>query len=239
MFFWWIYCLHLQGCRVNQSRNQQKQVVTWAWLTLQLQRYRCYVPLKHLGFYKLHRTTIQKTTHYRQCVFLYILYSHEWHYQWEVWQNESVPILWLCNGPVVALHLWVNCIQHDSDRKCSWLASYHFLVCQLVKLFVWQSFKGDTWLWEKVVDPDYWHFSRHSDGLEAGRLRNRFGKGKRFLFLLCSIHSSSEAHLASYQMGTRGSFPGDKAATAGNLCTCSAKVMWKYTTTLMALCLIN
>jgi hypothetical protein len=31
-------------------------------------------------------------------------------------------------------------------------------------------------------------------------------KGKR-LFLLCSVHTGSEAHPASYTMGTRGLFP--------------------------------
>jgi hypothetical protein len=60
-FFGWTYCLHLQGCRINQARNQQKQVAAWAWLTVQLQRWRLYVALKHLGLYKLHRTTLQKT----------------------------------------------------------------------------------------------------------------------------------------------------------------------------------
>jgi hypothetical protein len=58
--------------------------------------------------------------------------------------------------------------------------------------------------------------SRYSDWLRAGRPRIRSSsqkEGQKFS-LLHSVQTGSEAHPASYPMGTGGSFPGGKAAAA-------------------------
>jgi phage-related protein len=48
--------------------------------------------------------------------------------------------------------------------------------------------------------------------LQAGRSGVQIPAGARGYSLLQNIQNSSEVHLGSYTMGTRGSFPGGKAA---------------------------
>jgi hypothetical protein len=58
--------------------------------------------------------------------------------------------------------------------------------------------------------------SRYSAGLRDGRLgsRVRFPVGAGNFSLHHCVQNGSRAHAASYPMGTRGSFPGGKAAGA-------------------------
>jgi hypothetical protein len=51
-------------------------------------------------------------------------------------------------------------------------------------------------------------------GLDDRDSTVRFPAGAGIFFLHHRVQNGSEAHLASYPMGTRGSFPGDKAAGA-------------------------
>jgi hypothetical protein len=64
-YFRGTHCLHLQGQRVSQVRNQHeagsKQNWFLTWSTLKLWRWRWYVPLKRwLTFIGLHKVTSQK-----------------------------------------------------------------------------------------------------------------------------------------------------------------------------------
>jgi hypothetical protein len=55
---------------------------------------------------------------------------------------------------------------------------------------------------------------QYIDGLGAGRPRFDSQQGQEFFSLLHSVQTGSWAHSAFYPMGTRGSFPWDKAAEA-------------------------
>jgi hypothetical protein len=48
--------------------------------------------------------------------------------------------------------------------------------------------------------------------LQAGRSGIQIPAGARHYSLLQNVQNSSEAHLGPYTMGTRGCFPGGKAA---------------------------
>jgi hypothetical protein len=50
------------------------------------------------------------------------------------------------------------------------------------------------------------------NGLQATRPGVRFSAGSKDFSLIHSVKTNSVAHLVSYPVGTRGSFPGDKAA---------------------------
>jgi hypothetical protein len=74
---------------------------------------------------------------------------------------------------------------------------------------------SEKWKWARV------EFSRDCSvgialgyGLDDRDSRVRFPAGNRNFSLHYRVQNGSGAHSASYPMGTRGSFPGDKAAGA-------------------------
>jgi hypothetical protein len=136
---------------------------------------------------------------------------------------------YLCVGANLLYFCWYKSKAISEYRSCRFHTHFHYTFCYLS---LWtRSVQQNKSLTrydifisiQFVFSVSYFYKSRDSSvgialgyGLDDRGFRVRFSAGAGNFSLRHRVQNGSGAHPASYEMGTRGSFPGDKTAGTWN-----------------------